>query len=512
MSLASRFMNAFLGSELAHGETTVSRVARNGKAEAKSIVVREPLTVEHVEAHLSGRQGTGAIPINSKNECRFGVIDIDEYDLDHRGLLDRIDQFKLPLITCRSKSGGAHLYLFLDQWYEAKLVREYLGEMASVLGYAGRELFPKQDKILVDRGDVGNFINLPYFDADKTVRYAFAPDGSALSLEEFLDKVEATRVPLSTLEHVQYGEPREELKDYPPCLERILSQGPLVTHRNTVLFNLATGHRKASPDDWVQMLEESNSRYCPTPLEAKELVTIQKQHEKKTYGYQCSAVPLCNFCDKDLCRSRKYGIGSGGSPDMPKLSGMTILLSNPKMFFLDFDGKRLELQSEQLQSQTMFQKACIEQVERAPPTLKAPDWTKLINGLLEEAVRIEAPPELTIRGQFEQHLKDYCTSNIKAFVAEEMAMGKPWTDRGLTKFTFEGLMEFLRFRGFAQVSRVQIQQMLKDINQGKPCNGHQGVRKEDGTATTLRVWWVPEFKEAPIDMRLEKTDDPDVPF
>jgi hypothetical protein len=512
MSFARRLLLAFEGSDLAHGRTTVGRVARNGKTEANSSVIRELMTEEHVKAHLAGRQGIGAIPINSRNECRFGVIDIDDYDLDHRALAARVHSLKLPLVQCRSKSGGAHLYLFLDNWYAAALVREYLVEVAALLGYAGREIFPKQDKILTDRGDVGNFINMPYFHADQTVRYAVSGKGEALSLEEFLDAVEASRVPLSALEIAPHVETREDLKDYPPCLEQIIQQGVINQYRNISLFNLAVAHRKANPEGWKKMVEESNARYCSDPLPAEEVVLLQKQHEKKAYGFQCNVQPLCNFCNKDLCRSRKYGIGGGGPVDFPKLTGMTILNSSPKMFFLDYDGQRLELQADHLSSQAAFQKACIEQVNRMPPTLKQPEWVKIVNELLSTAIQIEAPPELTLRGQFEDLMREYCTSNIKAMVPEEMVMGKPWTDKGLTKFTFSGLMEFLKFRGFTTVTRVQIQGFVKDMNSGAPCHGHQAVKKEDGSSTTIRVWWVPAYKESHVDMRSETRREESIPF
>jgi hypothetical protein len=513
MSNARRLLLAFQGSDLAHGRTTVGRVARNGKAEANSYVIREVMTEEHVEAHLAGKQGVGAIPINSKNECCFGAIDVDDYDLDHKALAARIKNQKLPLIQCRSKSGGAHLYLFLDNWYPAAMVREYLTEMAAVLGFAGREIFPKQDKILFDRGDVGNFINTPYFNADATVRYAISETGEALSLEEFLDKVEANRIPMSKLEIAPHVEARDDLKDYPPCLEQIILQGVVNSYRNITMFNMIVAHRKASPEGWKKLLEESNARYCDEPLGAEEIVTLQKQHDKKVYGFQCTAQPLCNFCNKDLCRSRKYGIGGSGPVEFPKLTGMTILNSSPKMFFLDYDGQRLELTSEQLSVQSAFSRACVEQVDRMPPTIKPTEWNKLVNDLLSTAIKIEAPPELTLRGQFEDLIKEYCTSNIKAMVPEEMVMGKPWTDKGLTKFTFGGLAEFLKFRGFTTVTRPQIQNFIRDLNSGAACNGHQAVKKEDGAPSTIRVWWVPAYKESHVDMRSEsRREATSIPF
>ena len=44
---------------------------------------------------------------------------------------------KLPLIVCRSKSGGAHVFLFTSDYVSAKLLmRDKLNDRA-VLGYGG---------------------------------------------------------------------------------------------------------------------------------------------------------------------------------------------------------------------------------------------------------------------------------------------------------------------------------------------------------------------------------------
>ena len=145
MALEKRMLSAFEGSKVAHGTTTVGRIGRNGKADAESRIVREPLTLEIMQGHIQGEQGVGAIPINEDNQCRWGVLDIDIYDLDHNELQARIQKQKLPLLHCRSKSGGAHLYLFLEEYEQAKVVREYLLEMAVALGHSGCEIF--QSKI-----------------------------------------------------------------------------------------------------------------------------------------------------------------------------------------------------------------------------------------------------------------------------------------------------------------------------------------------------------------------------
>ena len=93
-------------------------------------------------------------------------------------------------MVCRSKSGGAHIFFFFQDYISAGEFRDKASEISAVLGYGGCEIFPKQEQILVERGDVGNFINLPYFDEKQTLRYAIKEDGEPASLEEFLDLVE----------------------------------------------------------------------------------------------------------------------------------------------------------------------------------------------------------------------------------------------------------------------------------------------------------------------------------
>ena len=240
MSLADEMLAAFEGSKVAHGTTTVGRIGRNGKADADSRIVRQALTVEIMQGHIDGEQGVGAIPINEENKCKWGALDIDIYDLDHNELQQRIQKLKLPLLHCRSKSGGAHLYLFLKEYEQAKVVREYLLEMAVALGHSGCEIFPKQDIILAERGDVGNFINLPYFNADLPQRYCFNSKVEAMEIEDFIKAIHKNTVPISKLEGLRSknNKPRKLLSDAPPCLQHLFRDGPSGEERNKKLFML----------------------------------------------------------------------------------------------------------------------------------------------------------------------------------------------------------------------------------------------------------------------------------
>ena len=110
---SDKFKHIFRGLELAYGTYAVSG-NKNGKQTGKASIVRTPRTTELWEEHLSGKgSAIGIVPINEESQCVWGCIDVDEYvGLDHKVLVEKIRRLELPLVVCRSKSGGAHIFLF----------------------------------------------------------------------------------------------------------------------------------------------------------------------------------------------------------------------------------------------------------------------------------------------------------------------------------------------------------------------------------------------------------------
>jgi hypothetical protein len=510
MSNAKRMLAAFVGSKAAHGKTKVGRIGRNGKADADSRIVHESLTEIKMQGHIDGDIGIGAIPINENNQCIWGALDIDDYDLDHEDLHKKITELELPLLHCRSKSGGAHLYLFVDDFIDAAILREYLLEISIAMGYSGCEIFPKQDKILSERGDVGNFINLPYQNAELTMRYCYNDNNEAMEITEFLDAIEEKRVKISDLETLKFSAKREYFKDGPPCLAHIFRNGPVNEERNKTLFQIGVYCRKKFGDDWEPEVETQNRQMFTSPLEAKEVIGIQKSLTKKDYRYTCKQEPFKSYCDPELCAMRQYGIGDMGE-NMPQIGGLTILLSEPRLYFMDINGTRIHLSTEQLQNQMLWQRACMEQAQIMPPTVRPQQWQRMVSNLMSNATQLEAHPELTISGQFHDLLRTFCTSRIRAMEPEELLMGKPWTENGRTMFKIAGLMEFLHNRRFTHYTPAEVQEQIKKLNDNRDCNGHHAITKEDGGRTTVRVWWVPEYEEEEMSLAPKEYKD-DIPF
>ena len=111
-----KFKQIFSGLTIAYGQYQPGDRGENGKQQGKAFIVRKDVTDELWTNHLEGKGAAlGIIPITENNDCRWGCIDIDEYNLDHTSLIKSIRDLKLPLVVCRSKSGGAHVFLFTKE-------------------------------------------------------------------------------------------------------------------------------------------------------------------------------------------------------------------------------------------------------------------------------------------------------------------------------------------------------------------------------------------------------------
>ena len=99
-----KFSRIFDGLKEAYGTFRIEKKQSNGKSAGKAAIIREPRTKALWEGHLSGKGvSVGVIPINENNSSKWGCIDVDQYPLDHLGLITKIRKLKLPLVVCRSK-------------------------------------------------------------------------------------------------------------------------------------------------------------------------------------------------------------------------------------------------------------------------------------------------------------------------------------------------------------------------------------------------------------------------
>ena len=170
------------------------------------------------------------------------------------------------------------MYLFCKEWVSAQLVKTKLEELSAALGFGGCEVFPKQIQILAERGDVGGWINMPYFNCNDTKRFAIS-HGNNLSPEQFLELAEKNLLDSKAIEKLTV-EVNSELKEGPPCLQHLTQQGFPEGTRNNGLFNMAVYARKAFPDNWQAMVESFNIKFMDPPLKSTEVLEVIKSASK----------------------------------------------------------------------------------------------------------------------------------------------------------------------------------------------------------------------------------------
>ena len=225
-----KFKELFMGLDRAHGSYEISGERADGKKQGRAKTVREDVTDDKWQSHIQGKMGLGIIPINDNSECRFGAIDIDEYEgLDLGAINKKLIDFKFPLWPCQSKSGGVHLYCFTSEWVGADTLQRKLRDMSAALGYGSSEIFPKQTQILAERGDVGQWINMPYFGKERWC--------NNMDPKDFVEAALKNRLTSKQLSDLKIKMPESDFDDGPPCLQHLSGQGfPSGTRNNGYLM------------------------------------------------------------------------------------------------------------------------------------------------------------------------------------------------------------------------------------------------------------------------------------
>ena len=429
------FIDLFSGLKRAHGCTYIEKKSSNGtKVKGQSFIKREPVTETLWQNHLNGIEPSlGIIPIDEKNECRWGCIDVDKYNLNHKKIITIINNNHLPLTMCRSKSGGAHIFLFTTVSVPAQLMRDKLTSISAFLGFGNAEVFPKQVE-LKSKDDTGNFLNLPYFNSKNTTRYAFNFKGDALTLSEFFLFVK--RLTPEELEKLELKRPDSELKDGPPCLETMAIEGIAEGGRDNALFHYVVYAKKKWPQNWESKVTLFNEKHMNPPLDDNSVKRIKTQHEKKEWGYKCKDEPMFSYCDKELCRKRKYGIGRTAL--FPTLSDLQKINLDDPYYYVNVDGFRVKLkETAYLQEQRLFQRAVMEQANSRPPKISPKEFGEYVDLLYANIEVIEPPKGSSKVEQLFDHLEEFCTDRTASGATkEDMLFGLVWTHENVHHFIF----------------------------------------------------------------------------
>ncbi len=473
---------------------------------------------EQYEKHVGGEVGLGIAPIMDDGGCLFGVIDIDAHgdapDIDLADLEKVVKQNDLPLTICRSKSGGAHLYLFMTDPTPAKTVRRVLTKWAGLIGYAGVEIFPKQDSLPESGGErqLGNWINLCCFAADSEgeLRYCFE-GGKKVPFDYFLDLAESRRVKPATLIEKADGEHAEA----PPCIQKMIADGVGRGHRNEALYNIVIYLKKAFPETWKDKAFDINARVFEHPLthtEAKKTITSAGRRE---YRYKCKEEPCRSVCNSSVCVKRQHGITPEEKGEMdlgkpPEFTRLEKYTTDPVRWVLFVDETPVTMSTVELMDYRSVRKAVADGLTKIIAPMKNDKWEVMLCGLMEKAIIKEAPEEASTYGFIRERLYEFFARTDLTSKGEDqedrkaLLLGSP-----VVQASKSGRMVYFRGSDFIDFLKKNRSEELKGSNLW------MALRKIGVEHTKLRidnnvvsVWYAPlsdndVIELSPAEIRVE---------
>lgn len=504
---AERMMALFAGNGGAHGTHGEPYQNGSGKWEIKKSAktVREPVTIDLWQRHLDGEEPLGIIPIREDSLCFWGSIDVDDYDGDLIELVRKVKEEKLPLVPCRSKSGGLHLFQFLLDPQPAKAVQTSLKNMAAQLGLPPKtEIFPKQTTINAKRADVGNWIVMPYlgttYGGKIKEQNGVKPTGAEMSLTEFLRVAYAARVSSKDFPRLAVrpatsptdADDAALLAGAPVCLVRLALFGVVKGERNETLFNLGVYARKSHPTSWKDKIARLNHVYCKPPLSFEEVNAIVKSLGKKDYAYRMGKGGMCS---EGECANACFAAASELPWRITRIA--RVKNSDPASWTVWVDDAAVEgLTTVEIMDLHRFRSAVREKAMRFLPSLTKVQWESMQVALSTE--EIERAEDIGIEATFDVLFEEFLTNRLVGDRPEALLGNKPYENEaeGRFYFTMHGLIRHLNREtsGRAQRSVFDAGYAARQIKR----LGGDVLRNSAGRAIpktikgrSVRVWWVP---------------------
>lgn len=403
----TRFMQLFVGNARSFGRFYPERDRQ------QMTTTKAPYAYENFRQHLQGKIGIGIVPILDDGTCRFAAIDIDAHKdndiaIDVAGLSIRIEAKGLPLVVCKSKGKGAHLYAFFSEPVSAVAARGAMQRWAQELGHPGVEIFPKQTALPIDRNTneraYGQWINLPYFGTDTRVCYE---GGSEVGLELFLDIAESKRMDASRFANESFSDHAQA----PPCVQRMLAEGVEGGQgvSNNALYNATVYFKRAFPEDYRERARDFNATILRRPRDRAEAARTINSASAREYSYKCKEEPIKSLCDRQACLLRKYGVAIGEDDDQPEIefTAMMKLATFPPRWQLNVGGVPMSFTTGELHSFPHVRQRIFEVHHIWPKTMTQKEWESKLSHLAKEVQVIEAPPDVSKPGMIRARLMQY---------------------------------------------------------------------------------------------------------
>jgi hypothetical protein len=119
---------------------------------------------------------------------------------------------------------------------------------------------------------------------------------------------------------------------------------------------------------------------------------------------------------------------------------------------------------------------------------------------------VEVSQDVSVTGQFLEHLEDFCTSQQAGEAKEDILLRRPWTDEDASKtyFRLKDLETYLLKQNFKTYKSHQLAQRLREA--------HAEAKMLKISGKAVRVWELPAFLSVQRPVSTPMFDTGEVPF
>ena len=509
--MIDKFINIFEGLSSAYGQFRKDNNRLAVKVEGKSFIEKKPVTKELWQNHLNGTgPNLGVFALTREGTCKWGAIDIDVNNFDYEDLLNRIRKQKLPLIMFRSKSGRAHVYMFMKDFTPAQEVQTVMKKFAGKLGLADKldRVYPMQTSL--SKNDFGSWLNMPYYNQEETSTCAYKDNFDGATIEEFFemyDKYVQTDLSQHLVEEVKQNikKPKEKtLEDFLlPCTKNCLKLNNNKIpdeNRNDYLLHMYTWSMRAvekgvkkipeySKMDAETLLKYFNQEYMARPVEEKEIQNTIFKSKDKEYKYLCKKPTITKYCDSSECTRHLCGITPLDAEKLVKatqaLGKITRYLSEPPIFFESVDVKnengsgykriRIEMQGEDIINKQKWLNKLANQGYFPHISLheqKSSDFLVMQYERLENCLNEAADEEASEDFEFKSIIYSFVNKMTVSYNKEDLLKNACYVNKDTHELDFKlpSLMEYLK-SNHIKIPANQLTLKLKKIMGAKKING-----------------------------------------
>ncbi len=498
MSSLNFFSQLFGGLKSAYGTYELNGARRSdGKAEGKALTKKGEVTSELFQKHLNGELSLGIVPIMEDNNCKWGCIDVDEYaGFNPLIIIKKIRELKIPLFPYRSKSGGLHIFLHIDGVIPATDMIDKLTELASRLGLADCEIFPKQRTINVKLGTIGNWLNLPYHNAKLTTRHAIDDNGHSIPIEDLEKAVKPYVIKPEEFYKIKVEEYKDEdelFAEYPPCVQNFVKNAVGEGHRNEALFNVGVCMLKKHGKDgaWEDELGDINKGWGDKAYPASELkaTVIKSLSGDKNYNYKCQTDIARKYCNQGLCMKRKLGIGKNNYSFT--VDSFQKINTKPPKYILTIDKKPVRLTGQQLCQQQLLKTELFDW-DIVWKTMEKEAFNMWLNYLKSMQTDVEGYDFTDDdKDEFQYLFRHFLDDSQVADDITQTQSDYIYQENGFVFFRAEVFKKFLKKDG-NNLKRDEVKELLID-NGAEYVRGHNGYK--------ARLWKVPKPEQEDIKER-----------